>query len=97
MRGEDIKTLIRSAEEGILDARADPTKYPGYHGNMLAGMNKILDAYISPINVSAEYIDSISKGDNLRKLLRHTARYSMMGTISLRVSSQPFQRTNAEN
>ncbi|HOW05762.1 MAG TPA: methyl-accepting chemotaxis protein, partial [Methanospirillum hungatei] len=63
MRGEDINTLIRSAEEGILDARADPTKYPGYHGNMLAGMNKILDAYISPINVSAEYIDRISKGD----------------------------------
>jgi methyl-accepting chemotaxis protein len=62
MRGEDINTLIRSAEEGILDARADPTKYPGYHGNMLAGMNKILDAYISPINVSAEYIDRISKG-----------------------------------
>jgi len=63
MRAEDIQTLIKSAEEGILDARADPTKYPGYHGNILAGFNEILDAYIRPINVSAEYIDRISKGD----------------------------------
>ncbi|PWR75311.1 methyl-accepting chemotaxis protein [Methanospirillum stamsii] len=63
MRGDDINSLIRSAEEGILDARGDPTKYPGYHGNILSGINKILDAYISPINVSAEYIDRISKGD----------------------------------
>ena len=63
LRGEDLNALIRSAEEGILDARADPTKYPGYNGNMFIGLNKILDAYISPINVSAEYIDRISKGD----------------------------------
>ena len=63
MRGEDINSLIRSAEEGILDARGDPTKYPGYHGSILEGINKILDAYIRPINVSAEYIDRISKGD----------------------------------
>ncbi|MDD3573592.1 MAG: methyl-accepting chemotaxis protein [Methanospirillum sp.] len=63
MRGEDISTLIHSAEKGILDVRADPTKYPGYHGNILEGLNKILDAYIGPINVSAEYIDRISKGD----------------------------------
>lgn len=63
MRGEDISTLIHSAEKGILDVRADPTKYPGYHGNIIEGLNKILDAYIGPINVSAEYIDRISKGD----------------------------------
>jgi len=63
MRGEDINSLIRSAEEGILDARGDPTKYPGYHGSILEGINKILDSYIRPINVSAEYIDRISKGD----------------------------------
>ena len=62
-RGDDIKMLISSAVEGRLDARADPTKYPGYHGMMIEGINKILDAYIGPINLSAEYIDRISKGD----------------------------------
>lgn len=63
MRGEDINFLISAAVDGKLDARADPTKYPGYHGRIIEGLNKILDAYISPINVSAEYIDRISKGE----------------------------------
>jgi len=63
MRGDDINMLISSAVEGRLDARADPTKYPGYHGRIIEGINKMLDAYISPINVSAEYLDRISKGD----------------------------------
>ena len=63
MRGTDINMLISSAIEGKLDARADSTKYPGYHGKIIEGINKMLDAYISPINVSAEYIDRISKGD----------------------------------
>jgi len=63
MRGDDLLFLVTSAEEGRLDARADATKYSGYHGKMISGINGILDAYISPINVSAEYIDRISKGD----------------------------------
>ena len=63
MRGDDIRFLISSAIDGRLDARADATKYPGYHGQIIEGINKMLDAYISPINISAEYIDRISKGD----------------------------------
>ena len=63
MRGEDINSLIRSAEEGILDARGDQPQYPGHHGSLLEGINKIIDAYIMPINVSADYIDRISNGD----------------------------------
>ena len=63
MRGEDIQSLIRAAEEGRMDARADATKYPGYNGLIVTGINKILDDYMRPINVSAEYIDRISKGD----------------------------------
>ena len=36
---------------------------PARTGRMIKGINDMLDAYIGPINVSAEYIDRISKGD----------------------------------
>nr|WP_319537865.1 methyl-accepting chemotaxis protein [uncultured Methanospirillum sp.] len=63
MRNEDIKMLINSGIDGRLDVRADSKKYPGENGKMIEGINQMLDAYIGPINVSAEYIDRISKGD----------------------------------
>ena len=55
--------MIEAAIEGKLDLRADHTRYPGENGRMIKGINDMLDAYIAPINVSAEYIDRISKGD----------------------------------
>ncbi|WP_394698608.1 methyl-accepting chemotaxis protein [uncultured Methanospirillum sp.] len=63
MRNEDIKMLINSGIDGRLDVRAESKKYPGENGKMIEGINHMLDAYIGPINVSAEYIDRISKGD----------------------------------
>jgi methyl-accepting chemotaxis protein len=63
MRNDDIKMLIEGALAGRLDVRADAEKYPGENGKMIRGINEMLDAYIGPINVSAEYIDRISKGD----------------------------------
>ena len=63
MRNADIKMLIQAALDGKLDVRADASKYPGENGKMLLGINQMLDAYISPLNLAAEYIDRISKGD----------------------------------
>ena len=68
MRNEDIKMLIEAALDGKLDVRADPSRYPGENGRMIKGINDMLDAYIGPINVSAEYIDRISKGDTPPKI-----------------------------
>src|SRR5690606_37993222 len=53
----------KAGMEGKLDVRADPSKYSGYHGNMIKNLNNMLDTYISPLNLAAEYIDRISKGD----------------------------------
>jgi methyl-accepting chemotaxis protein len=63
MRGKDIEALMRAATEGKLDYRADTSKYAGYNGKLLDNMNKVLDAVIGPLNVAAEYVDRISKGD----------------------------------
>ena len=30
---------------------------------MVGGVNKLIDAFVAPINVTAEYVDRISKGD----------------------------------
>jgi len=68
MRNDDIKMLIQAALDGKLDVRADYTRYPGENGRMIKGINDMLDAYIGPINVSAEYIDRISKGDTPPKI-----------------------------
>jgi methyl-accepting chemotaxis protein len=63
LRNDDISFLSATALEGRLDVRADISKYTGYHGGLIDRINKILDSYLGPINVSAEYIDRISKGD----------------------------------
>jgi len=68
MRNQDISLLINSAVEGKLDVRADITKYSGTNGKMVAGINTLLDSVIGPLNVTAEYVDRISKGDIPQKI-----------------------------
>ena len=59
----DSNLLARAALEGKLDVRADASKHPGDFGKVVQGMNETLNAVVGPLNVAAEYIDRISKGD----------------------------------
>ncbi len=59
----DVNMLIDTAVAGKLDARADATKFSGEYRNIVQGINDTLDAVIGPLNVAAEYVDRISKGD----------------------------------
>ena len=59
----DAKMLSVAAVEGKLDTRADGTKHSGDFKAIVDGVNKTLDAVIGPLNVAAEYVDRISKGD----------------------------------
>ncbi|MCX6154320.1 MAG: methyl-accepting chemotaxis protein [Candidatus Kapabacteria bacterium] len=59
----DTNQLCDAAVAGKLDVRADATKNKGEFKNILDGINRTLDAVISPLNVAAEYVDRISKGD----------------------------------
>ena len=60
---EEVKTLSRAMLAGKLDARADFRGTSGADREMLEGINEMLDAVIGPLNVAAEYVDRISKGD----------------------------------
>ena len=59
----DAGLLSKAAVEGKLATRADATKHQGDYRKIVEGVNETLDAVIGPLNVSAEYVDRISKGD----------------------------------
>jgi methyl-accepting chemotaxis protein len=51
------------AVEGRLATRADASKHQGDFRKIVEGVNSTLDAVIGPLNVAANYVDRISKGD----------------------------------
>ena len=58
----DAATLSKAAVEGKLDTRADASKHEGDYQVVVKGVNDTLDAVIGPLNVTAKYVDDISKG-----------------------------------
>ena len=59
----DADMLSNAAVEGKLATRADASKHQGDYRKIVQGVNETLDAVIGPLNVAAEYVDQISKGD----------------------------------
>jgi methyl-accepting chemotaxis protein len=62
-RGRDIDGLIAAAVDGRLDVRADVSKYSGGNAHLMENLNRMLDALVKPLQVAADYVDRISKGD----------------------------------
>ena len=60
---EDAAMLSKAAVEGKLATRADAMRHQGDYRKIMQGVNDCLDAVIGPLNVSAGYVDRISKGD----------------------------------
>ena len=59
----DANLLAKAAVEGKLSTRADASKHGGDFRKIVEGVNATLDAVIGPLNVSADYVDKISKGN----------------------------------
>ena len=59
----DAGILVKAAVDGKLATRADATRHQGDYRKIVEGVNQTLDAVIGPLNVAAEYVDRISKGD----------------------------------
>ncbi len=64
----DANILSKAAVEGKLATRADATKHQGDFRKIVQGVNDTLDSVIGPLNVAAEYVDRISKGDIPNKI-----------------------------
>jgi len=59
----DAVMLSGAAMAGKLATRADAGKHQGAYREVIEGVNGTLDAVIGPLNVAADYVDRISKGD----------------------------------
>ena len=62
MAGDGL-SLTQAMLEGKLAVRADPSRHEGDFRKVIEGFNLALDNVIKPLNVTAEYMDRISKGD----------------------------------
>ena len=59
----DAAMLSQAAVDGHLAVRADDTQHQGDFRKVIVGVNATLDSVIGPLNVAANYVDRISKGD----------------------------------
>ncbi len=59
----ETNTLIQATQDGKLQTRGNAKQFAGGWGELVGGVNKLIDAFVAPINVTAEYVDRISKGD----------------------------------
>ncbi|TYC60754.1 methyl-accepting chemotaxis protein [Zoogloea oleivorans] len=59
----DAMLLAKAAVDGRLSTRADASKHQGDFRQIVDGVNQTLDSVINPLNVAANYVDRISKGD----------------------------------
>jgi methyl-accepting chemotaxis protein len=64
----DATLLAKAAVDGKLATRADASKHHGDYRKIVQGVNDTLDSVIRPLNVAAEYVDRISKGDIPNKI-----------------------------
>jgi len=64
----DAAMLSQAAVEGQLSTRADSAKHQGDFRKVVEGVNATLDSVIGPLNVAAQYVDDISKGNIPQKI-----------------------------
>ncbi len=59
----EIERNIKAVTEGKLDTRANADLYSGTWKELILGINGLIDAFVGPINLTAEYVERISKGN----------------------------------
>jgi methyl-accepting chemotaxis protein len=60
---KELARLSEAANAGELSERGHHDQFRGAYAEIVRGVNGVLDAVIEPLNVSANYVDRISKGD----------------------------------
>jgi methyl-accepting chemotaxis protein len=60
---KELARLSEAASAGQLSERGHHEQFRGAYAEIVRGVNGVLDAVIVPLNVSANYVDRISKGD----------------------------------
>jgi methyl-accepting chemotaxis protein len=61
----EIETLIQAIQAGRLDHRGDAQAFAGGWRDLVQGINTVVDAFVTPITMTAQSIDRIAKGEIL--------------------------------
>jgi len=56
---EEIVRLVEAIKNGELSERARSDQFDGQAKLMLDGVNELIDAFMAPFNVTAEYVGSM--------------------------------------
>jgi len=60
---KELARLTDASKDGKLTERGHQEQFQGAYSHIVRGVNAILEAVITPLTVSATYVDRISKGD----------------------------------
>ncbi len=60
---KEVDGLSQAVQEGKLKTRGDAEVFGGGWRELVAGINNVIDAFVTPINITAAYIDRIAQGD----------------------------------
>ncbi len=60
---QETNTLIQSVQEGNLQVRGNAQQFTGSWGDLVGGLNRLVEAFVAPIKLTAQCVDRISKGD----------------------------------
>lgn len=59
----ETESLTQAVQQGKLDIRGNTADFAGGWQELLVGINSLIDAFVGPINVTADFIDRLSKSD----------------------------------
>ncbi|ABB32648.1 methyl-accepting chemotaxis sensory transducer, class 34H [Geobacter metallireducens GS-15] len=59
----ETEHLVTSVQDGKLDQRGDATSFDGGWRDLVAGINRLIEAFVAPIHMTAVSLDRISRGD----------------------------------
>ncbi|MCB2183574.1 MAG: PAS domain-containing protein [Desulfobulbaceae bacterium] len=65
----EIADLVKAALSGKLDKRCNTEGFDEVYSPLVSGINDMLNAIINPLNVAADYVDKISRGNLPGKIM----------------------------
>jgi methyl-accepting chemotaxis protein len=65
---QEVLRLVQASQKGRFSARANVDEFAGKDREILEGVNSILDAVIEPLNMTAEFLAMVSRGDELTEI-----------------------------
>ncbi len=64
----EINKLVRGLVEGQLSVRGDASGFKGDYAGLVNGINDAVNAVVGPLNMAADYIDRLAKGNTPDKI-----------------------------